>query len=59
MSKDYKITLNDLDKKGGIERLRRDGFNNEDIHRALYKETDGATQRERERILNKLHERGR
>lgn len=54
----YKLTLNEIEKKGNIEKLKRDGFNNEQIHKAMYKVTEGATQREREKIMNKLHERG-
>lgn len=54
----YKLTLNEIDKKGNIAKLKRDGFNNEAITKAMYKATEGATQREREKIMNKLHERG-
>lgn len=53
----YKLTMNDIDRKGNIEKLKRDGFNNEAIHKAMYRETSGATQREREIIMNKLYDR--
>lgn len=53
----YKLTLNEIDKKGNIDKLKRDGFNNEQIHKAMYRETVGASQREREQIMNKLHDR--
>lgn len=53
--KKYQIKLSDLEKQGGVERLKRDGFNREDISKALYKATDGADQRVREKIMNQLH----
>ena len=58
MQRNYKLTLNDIDKKGNIEKLKRDGFTNEQIHKTMYRETEGASTREREKIMNKLHERG-
>lgn len=57
--KKYNIKLNDLEKQGGIDRLKRDGFNREDISKALYKETEGASQRTREEIMSRLHDKGR
>lgn len=53
----YQIKLNDLEKQGGVERLKRDGFTREDISKALYKETDKADQRVRESIMSKLHDK--
>ncbi len=58
MSK-YKISLNDLERHGGIEKLKRDGFTREDISKSLYRETNGADQRTRENIMSKLHDKGR
>lgn len=55
--KKYQIKLSDLEKHGGVERLKRDGFNREDISKALYKHTDGADQRVREHIMSKLHDK--
>jgi hypothetical protein len=53
----YKIKLNDLEQKGGVDRLKRDGFTREDISKAMYKETSGADQRVRENIMSKLHDK--
>ncbi len=55
----YKLKLNDLEKQGGVERLKRDGFTREDISKTLYKETSGADQRVRESIMSKLFDKGR
>jgi methylmalonyl-CoA mutase N-terminal domain/subunit len=56
MSK-YKININELEKKGGAEKLHRDGYTREDISKALYRETDGASQRQRQDIMNKLYDK--
>lgn len=56
--KKYKISMNDLERHGGIDKLKRDGFNREDISKALYKHTDGASQRVRENLMSKLHDKG-
>lgn len=56
--KKYQIKLNDLEQRGGVERLKRDGFNREDISKALYKATDGAPSEVREKILSQLHNKG-
>jgi hypothetical protein len=51
----YRLTLNDLERKGGIERLQRDGFTREQISKTLYKETDGASQDFRTKVMTDLH----
>lgn len=56
MSK-YKLTLNDIDKASNIHKLERDGFSKETIHKVMYKETEGASQQERTRIIEKLYDR--
>ena len=56
MSK-YKISINELERKGGAEKLRRDGYTREDISKALYRETDGASQRQRQDIMSKLYDK--
>ena len=53
----YKITPRDLETRGGIAKLERDGHNRHTVHQALYKITDGASQRERENIISKLYDR--
>lgn len=56
MSK-YKININELERKGGAEKLQRDGYTREDISKALYRETDGASQRQRQDIMSKLYDK--
>jgi hypothetical protein len=53
----YKLTLNDIDKASNIHKLERDGFSKETIHKVMYKETEGASQQERTRIIEKLYDR--
>jgi len=57
MKKKYTLKLNDLEKKGGVERLMRDGFTRQDISQTLYKATEGASSRERESIMSQLHDK--
>lgn len=58
MKPKYKISINQLETKGEIEKLKRDGFTREDISKALYKETKGLDQDSRSNIMKRLHERG-
>lgn len=46
-----------IDKASNIHKLERDGFSKEQIHKVMYKETAGASQREREQIISKLYDR--
>lgn len=39
MSK-YKISLNDLERVGGIEKLEKDGFSRVEIMKAVHQQTD-------------------
>lgn len=57
MTTKYKLTMNDIERSGGIAKLERDGFKREQIMKTMYKETAGATQREREQIVSKLYDR--
>ena len=59
MKPKYKLSFTELTKPGNIEKLKHDGFTNEAIHREMYSQTDGASQRQREEIMSKLHERGK
>jgi len=36
----YKISMNDLEQKGGIERLYKDGHTKQDVLKAIHGETD-------------------
>jgi 3,4-dihydroxy-2-butanone 4-phosphate synthase len=53
----YEITINHLETKHGIAKLEKDGFCRETIMKQMYKVTDGATQREREKIIGNLYDR--
>jgi len=57
MSTKYKITEQILDTKGGIAKLERDGFSREQLHREMYKVTDGASTQERREIMQRLYKR--
>lgn len=54
----YKITMRDLETRGGIAKLERDGHTKESIMKTMYKHTEGANQRDRENIVSKLYDRG-
>ena len=56
MSK-YKISINDLERQGGIAKLERDGFTKEQISKSMYKQTEGMPQRERQDLMSKLYDR--
>lgn len=56
MSK-YKISITDIESSGGIAKLERDGFSNEQIHKAMYDKTDGATTQQRQKIMRELYQR--
>ena len=53
----YKLTINEIDRASNIHKLERDGFSKETIHRVMYKETAGASQRQREDMIRKLYDR--
>ncbi len=53
----YKITPKDLETPHNIGKLERDGHSSQAIHEALYKHTEGASQRQREQIMSKLYDR--
>lgn len=57
MKPKYKISINQLETKGEIEKLRRDGFTREDISKALYRETKGLDQDSRSDMMKRLHDR--
>jgi hypothetical protein len=53
----YKISITDLETRGGVAKLERDGHDRHTIHKALYEHTKGAKQSERTEIMSKLHDR--
>ncbi len=53
----YKLTMAHIDKASNIHKLERDGFTKEQIHKVMYKETEGASQQERTKIISKLYDR--
>ncbi len=65
MATKYKIQPHHIEERGGIERLRHDGFTREDISKAMYKHTEGIhdkpniAKERRTAIMDKLHERER
>lgn len=57
MKPKYKVSINDLETKHNIEKLEHDGHTRESIHQALYKQTEGLSQRERTNIIQNLYKR--
>jgi len=53
----YKITPKILEERHNIAKLERDGFSREQIHKEMYKVTDGANTQERRRIMEQLYDR--
>lgn len=58
MGTKYKLNETILDKPGEIRKLERDGFTREQIHKEMYKVTDGMSTNERRRLMAKLYQRG-
>jgi hypothetical protein len=56
MSK-YKITANDLDVPGGVERLEAMGHDRESIHKAMFHHTDGISNPDRTALVQNLFKR--
>ena len=62
MSKPYKITMNDLEKSGGVTRLMSDGHTKSDIMTAIHRETDcrefgHKTRTDQRELVSKLFDR--
>jgi hypothetical protein len=57
MGTKYKISMTDLDTQHNIAKLERDGFSREQIHKDMYKHTDGMTQQDRTALMKKLYDR--
>ncbi len=57
MTSKYKITANDLDRKGGVERLEAMGHDRHSIHDAMFKHTDGISNNDRTKLMKNLYER--
>ncbi len=63
MSK-YKISMNDLERAGGIERLYKDGHTKQDVMKAIHNETDcrefgHKTRTDQREIVNNLFDRSK
>ncbi len=56
MSK-YKITANDLDQHGGVERLEAMGHDRTSIHEAMFYHTDGISNQDRTKLMKNLYTR--
>jgi hypothetical protein len=52
-----KISINDLEKRGMIEKFDRQGVNRETLMKSLYRETDGMKQQDRTKLVQKLFDR--
>ncbi len=57
MTNKYKITANDLDQKGGIERLEALGHDRHSVHDAMFSITDGISNNDRTKLMKRLYER--
>ena len=57
MTSKYKITANDLDQKGGVERLEAMGHDRVSIHEAMFKHTDGISNTQRTELVKNLYKR--
>ena len=57
MKSKYKITANDLDQKGGVERLEAMGHDRHSIHDAMFNHTDGISNNDRTKLMRRLYER--
>lgn len=53
----YKINITHLEERGGIDRLKRDGFTREQISKSMYKLTEGACQDVRTAIMSKVYDK--
>lgn len=58
MATKYRITPAMLEQRHNIAKLERDGFSREQIHKEMYKVTDGASDAERRKLMDKLYDRG-
>lgn len=54
----YKITSSILESAGEIRKLERDGFTREQIHKEMYRVTDGMSTNERRDLMQKMYQRG-
>jgi|GEM_PF-1577636 hypothetical protein len=57
MPSKYKITANDLDQRGGVERLEAMGHDRHTIHDAMFRHTDGISNNDRNKLMKRLYER--
>lgn len=53
----YTLKFSHLLEQSNCHKLERDGFTKADVHNVLYKESDGASQRQREDIISRLYDR--
>jgi hypothetical protein len=52
-----KISINDLEKRGMIQKFERDGLTRAEIHKQMYKLTDGMQTPQRTDLMKKLYDR--
>lgn len=53
----YKIGINDLEQRHNIAKLERDGFKREEIHKTMYRETEGMNTQDRRKLMQTLYDR--
>jgi len=51
----YKVSLTDLDTRGGIEKLEGDRIPRHEIFKALFDKTDGINTDERRKLVSNLY----
>lgn len=57
MTSHYKPSIKDLESHGGIHRLEKNGLNREQISKAIYNLTDGASVQKQREIVERLYDR--
>lgn len=55
--KKYRISESLVLRKGGIQKLERDGFSRCEIREAFHKATNGATHQEQNKLMSDLYDR--
>ena len=53
----YRLSINEIERAGNVHKLERDGFTREQIHKEMYKQTDGMSTPERRDLMKKLYTR--
>lgn len=54
----YKLSMRDLENKGEIRKLEHDGFTRSEIHKQMYRITEGLSQKDRTKLMQQMYYRG-